>query len=77
MLWPSQSKVCPGVSDDKASACNEAEPVWYLGLEDPQEKEMVGYSPWGHKESAEILGKNKCAYLNVHVSEVPIMWVCM
>ena len=34
---------------------------------------MVGYSPWGHKESAEILGKNKCAYLNVHVSEVPIM----
>ena len=46
ILWPSQSKGFPGGSDDKASACNRAGPFWYSGLEDPQEKEMIGYSPW-------------------------------
>ena len=46
MLWRSQSKGFPGGSDDKASACNGAGPFWYSSLEDPQEKEMVGYSPW-------------------------------
>ena len=48
---PSQSKGFPSSSDDKAFACKGAEPFWYPGLEDPQEKEMVGYSPLGHKES--------------------------
>ena len=40
----------PGGSDGKASACNAGDPD-SLSMEDPLEKEMVGYTPWGHNES--------------------------
>ena len=36
--------VFPGGSDGKASACNVGDQVWFLGREDPLEKEMATYS---------------------------------
>ena len=64
-LW--QHRGFPGGSDGKEFVMQETQ-VWFLGWEDPLEKEMattpvflpgefheqkslVGYGPWGHKES--------------------------
>ena len=56
----------PGGSDDRESACNagnvsiprsgripgegNGKPLQYSCLENPMDRNLVGYSPWGHRE---------------------------